>query len=62
MTDTDVLTIKDVQKHLKLGENNTYKLFQSRAFPSYKIGNKYFVRREAYENWFNKIDNKEILI
>ena len=58
----EVLTVTDVASHLKLGKNNTYKLFQSRAFPSYKIGNQYFIRKEAYEIWFKKLDNKEILI
>ena len=58
----EVLTVTDVASHLKLGKNNTYKLFQSRVFPSYKIGNQYFIRKEAYEIWFKKLDNKEILI
>ena len=58
----EVLTVADVASHLKLGKNNTYKLFQSRAFPSYRIGNQYFIRKEAYEMWFKKLDNKEILI
>lgn len=58
----DVLTVSEVSSHLKLGKNNTYKLFQSRTFPSYKIGNQYFVRKEAYNIWFKKLDNKEIII
>ena len=58
----DVLTLNDVMTHLKLGRNNTYKLFQLKLFPSYKIGNQYFIRKEAYENWFKKLDGKEIII
>lgn len=62
LKDDDVLTVDDVKKHLGLGTNNAYKLFQSSTFPSYKIGTHHYIRREAYEQWFNKLDNKKILI
>lgn len=58
----NILTVKEVSKILKIGKTNTYKLFASKTFPSYRIGNSYYIREEAFDNWLKKIDNKEILI
>lgn len=58
----EVFTAKEVSKFLKLGINQTYKLMKSEGFPSYHIGNKVFVTKEALEKWLRKAENKEFKI
>lgn len=57
-----VLTAKDVSDILKLGKNQTYMLMNSKAFPSYKIGKKFFVTDEALDEWLKKIQGKTVVV
>ena len=57
-----VLTAKDVSDILKLGKNQTYMLMNSKSFPSYKIGKKFFVTDEALDEWLKKIQGKTIVV
>ena len=56
----NVLTVKDVCDILNLGKNQVYTLMNSKAFPSYRIGNKLFVTDTALEEWLIKIQGKSI--
>lgn len=55
-----ILTVDDVSAILKISKCNTYKLFNSRLFPSYRINNKLFITEEAFQKWFSKLENKSI--
>lgn len=57
-----VLTTKDVSDILRLGKNQTYALMSSKAFPSYKIGKKFFVTDEALNEWLRKVQGKTIVV
>ena len=57
-----VLTVKDVSDILKLGINQAYALMSSKAFPSYKIGKRYFVTNEALNEWLRKVQGKAIVV
>lgn len=56
------LTAQDLCGILKLGKNQTYALMNSKAFPSYRIGNKLFVTDEALAEWLKKIQGKNVVI
>ena len=58
----EVFTAKEVSALLKLGINQTYKLMKSEGFPSYHIGNKVFVTKEALEKWLREAENKKFII
>lgn len=45
-TTDDVLTIKDVQRILKIGKNNALKLLQEDDLHSFRVGNSYRIMRE----------------
>lgn len=53
-------TTKDLQEILKCGSRTIYNLMHSKTFPSIKIGRKYFVEKNALENWLNKSKGKVI--
>ncbi len=53
-------TTKDLQVILKCGSRTIYNLVHSKTFPSIKIGRKYFVEKNALENWLNKSKGKAI--
>ena len=49
-----ILTPKDVQAILGLGDaqlNQVYRLFNSKKFPSEKIGNKHIIPKARFINW-----------
>lgn len=49
-----MLTTKDLQVILKIGRDRAYALMRSKAFPSMKIGARYYVTKEALEEWLRK--------
>ena len=53
-------TTKELQTILKCGSRTIYNLMHSKTFPSIKIGRKYFVEKNALENWLNKSKGKTI--
>lgn len=50
------LTVKDVAKDLKLGENKTNELFKRKDFPSVNIGKTKTISALAYSLW--KLDKR----
>ncbi len=49
-----MLTVKDIQKKLKIGRDRAYALMRSTAFPSIKIGARYYVTEEALDDWLRR--------
>lgn len=49
-----LLTVKDLQSQLGIGRDTAYALMHSRAFPSIQIGRRYYVTREALEQWLSQ--------
>lgn len=49
-----MLTTKDLQTILKIGRDRAYALMRSKAFPSIKIGARYYVTKEALDEWLRK--------
>lgn len=56
----ELLSIAEVQSRLRLGRNNTYALFNSKTFPSIKIGNKHLITKKAFVQWLDKMQGKTI--
>ena len=57
----EMYDIKDVQRILKIGRNNVYKLLKLPTFPVIKIGNKYIIPRAEFEQWVHKSIHKKYL-
>lgn len=51
------LTVKDVAKDLKMGENKTNELFKRKDFPSINIGKTKTISAIAYALW--KLEKRE---
>ena len=49
-----MLTTKDLQRTLKIGRDRAYALMRPKAFPSMKIGARYYVTQEALDEWLRK--------
>lgn len=47
----DTLTVKDLQRILKIGTNSAYTLIHSKAFPVIKIGQTYRIPAEPFYAW-----------
>lgn len=54
-----LLTTRDLQKFLKIGRDRAYALMRSQSFPSIKIGARYYVTKEALEEWLRKYAYRE---
>lgn len=57
-----VLDVKELQEALGIGADTAYCLMRSEAFPSMKIGKRYFVEREALKQWLQRHRGREFLI
>ncbi|EHN13111.1 helix-turn-helix domain-containing protein [Clostridium sporogenes] len=51
---TILITPNECMKILGIGRNRLYEdLLKREDFPSFKIGNKYFINRELLQDWAN---------
>lgn len=55
-----VLTPSEVSKVLKIGKNQVYALMNKDDFPSYRIGNKFFVTNIDLTEWMLNLAGKTI--
>ena len=53
-----VLTIQDVRKHLGIGRNAVYDLFNDSLFPSFICGGKHLILESKYQEWILRESNK----
>jgi predicted DNA-binding transcriptional regulator AlpA len=49
-----VLTVNDVKKHFKIGNDKAYEKFNSNDFPSFKLGNSYRVLEKDLCEWIEQ--------
>ena len=49
----DILTVKDIQRILKIGTNTAYNLIHSKSFPVIKIGQSYRIPKESFYAWLD---------
>lgn len=49
-----LLTVKNLIEILKIGRDTAYALMRSSAFPSMKIGGRYYVTQEELKKWLDK--------
>ena len=49
----DVLDVSDLQQALGIGRDNAYALVRSRQIPSFRIGRRIFVSKEAVIRFIN---------
>lgn len=54
-------TVKDLRE-FGFGRDKAYQLMHSKAFPSNKIGGRYYVSAEAFDEWLKRYANKEFLL
>lgn len=57
-----MLTVKDLQKELKIGRDMAYALMHAKGFPSIKIGGRYFVTEEALAKWLRTYESKSFVL
>ena len=55
-----VLTVKELSGILNIGLSKAYTLMRSKAFPSYRLGGKYYITDEALFDWLRKAQGKTI--
>lgn len=53
-----LLTVGDLRKRMGVGRDCAYALMHSTAFPSMKIGGRYYVSEEALEKWIKAMEYK----
>lgn len=57
----EMYEIRDIQRILKIGRNNVYKLIKLPNFPVIRIGTKYIIPRKQFEQWVDKSIHKSLL-
>lgn len=56
-----IYNTKDIQRILKIGKNNVYELFKLPNFPVIRIGKKYLIPKNEFEEWISNNIYKNIL-
>lgn len=56
-----LLTVSDLRQMLHLGRDRCYALMHNPAFPSIRIGNRYFVQSKALLKWLDNYQGKKFL-
>lgn len=56
--DDKILTIQDVRKHLGIGRNAVYELFNDSLFPSFVRGGKHLILESQYKEWILRESSK----
>lgn len=51
MNDTEIMTIKEVSKYLKMNERTVYKLIQAGQIPAAKLGKQWRLNKERLNEW-----------
>ncbi len=62
MTDSMLLTVRDVQEATKLGRTKVYELLRSGELPHLKIGRSVRIRRDALTQWLARQEADDTLI
>lgn len=44
------------------GRDKAYQLMHNHAFPSMKLGGRYYVTPEAFEKWLHRQEHKEVVL
>lgn len=58
----NILNVKELKKYLGIGINKAYDLMKAPAFPSTKIGSRYFVTSDALIKWLQINEGRTFLI
>ena len=59
---TEILKVSDIQKHLGTSKNRAYEIVKMKSFPKIKIGHRYYIPKDKYEEWIdNNIKRKLFL-
>lgn len=53
-TDTELLTVAEVQKMTRLPLSSLYKLIDNGQLPHYTVGRRIFVRRSSLMRWLDE--------
>ena len=62
MTNTTLLlSVEDVSKYLHIGRNKIYKLMKKPGFPYVKVGARYFVTKDALDDYISSNQGKAII-
>lgn len=57
-----LLSAADLREKLGIGRDRAYALMHSKAFPSMRIGGRYYVSEEALCRWVESMENKKMEI
>ena len=58
MDNSNILTVEDVQRYLKIGRSSAYNLFGQPDFPTIRIGKQIRVKEDDFFIWLNKQTQK----
>lgn len=56
--DTDILTVQDVAKYLKLNDKTTYRLTATGKIPGFKVGGTWRFRKSDIDSWIQENTGK----
>lgn len=58
----ELLTVKDIKENLGCGINRAYDIVNQKDFPKIKIGKRFYIPKDDYEEWLKSYIRKEYII
>lgn len=58
MQENITFNVKELASYIGIGESTTRSLIYQKKIPFYKIGSKYFFRKQAIDNWILSMENQ----
>ena len=53
-----ILTVRELQKKMRIGRDKAYALMHASGFPAIKIGGRYYVLEEEVDKWLERYKYK----
>lgn len=57
-----LLTTKELQQRLRISQDKSYALMHAAAFPSIKIGGRYYVEDSKLQEWLDRYAHKSFTL
>jgi hypothetical protein len=57
----EIITVKDIKKHLHIGHDRAYQLINLKGFPAMKLGKRYIIQKDKYLKWLEENYKNKII-
>ena len=57
-----ILKVSDIQKHLGVSKTRAYEIVNLKSFPKIKIGHRFYIPEDEYEEWISENVKRNVIL